>query len=107
MAQMATADYGQAHGALTKAAGMVMDAKHDFDQLSKTMDGQIANLQGKWQGAGGAAFFQLHMAWQEKQKVIVSALNEFHDSLVSTEKDNTATDEAQGQNYANFQHRIG
>ena len=41
-------DFGQAHGALTRAAGMVMDAKQDFDGLSKTLDGQIANLQGKW-----------------------------------------------------------
>ena len=100
-------EFGQAHGALTRAAGMVMDAKQDFDGLSKTLDGQIANLQGKWAGAGGAAFFQLHTAWTEKQKVIVSALNEFHDSLTRTEKDNTSTDEAQGQNFSNFQNRIG
>ncbi len=100
-------EFGQAHGALTRAAGMVMDAKQDFDGLSKTLDGQIANLQGKWAGAGGAAFFGLHQAWTEKQQVIVSALNEFHDSLVKTEKDNTATDDAQGQNFSNFQNRIG
>jgi WXG100 family type VII secretion target len=106
MAHMSN-EFGQAHGALTRAAGMVMDAKQDFDGLSKTLDGQIANLQGKWAGAGGAAFFQLHAAWTETQKVIVSALNEFHDSLVKTEKDNTSTDEAQGQNFSNFQSRIG
>jgi WXG100 family type VII secretion target len=85
----------------------VADAKADFDRLALQLDGQIQGLQGKWAGAGGTAFFGLHQAWQQKQKVIVSALNEFEASLTSTEKDNISTDEAQSANYTRTAGRLG
>ena len=104
---MAAAEMGQGQGTLTKAAGLVAEAKQDFDRMSTKLDGQIASLQGRWAGAGGQAFFTLHTAWTEKQKVIVSALNEFEASLTSTERDNVSTDEAQSQNYARNMGRLG
>ena len=61
---------GTGRSALTKAAGMVAEAKADFDGFSRKLDGQIAGLKGKWAGAGGTAFFTLHQAWTEKQNVI-------------------------------------
>lgn len=100
-------EMGQGEGTLTKAAGLVADAKQDFDRLSGKLDGQIRGLQGKWAGAGGQAFFTLHQAWTEKQKVIVNALNEFEGSLTSTEKDNISTDEAQSANYTRTAGRLG
>ncbi len=100
-------EMGQGEGTLTKAAGLVADAKQDFDRLSGKLEGQIQGLQGKWAGAGGQAFFQLHRAWTEKQKVIVSALNEFEASLTSTERDNVSTDEAQSANYTRTAGRLG
>ena len=104
---MSAAEMGQGEGTLTKAAGLVSDAKADFDRLALQLDGQIQGLQGKWAGAGGSAFFGLHQAWQEKQKVIVSALNEFEASLTSTEKDNISTDDAQSANYTRTAGRLG
>ena len=92
-------EVGQDENTLTKAAGMVADAKSDFDGLSRKLDGQIAGLKGKWAGAGGTAFFMLHRAWTEKQNVILKALNDFEISLTSTERDNLNTDEAQSANY--------
>jgi WXG100 family type VII secretion target len=86
-------EMGQGHGTLTKAAGLVEEARIDFDNLSKTLDGQIADLKGKWNGAGGQAFMVLHASWTEKHKFIVKALNDFEQSLRSTEKDNTSTDD--------------
>jgi WXG100 family type VII secretion target len=86
-------EMGQGHGTLTKAAGLVEEARNDFDSLSKTLDGQIADLKGKWNGAGGQAFMVLHAAWTEKHTFIVKALNDFEASLRSTEKDNTSTDD--------------
>lgn len=94
-----SAEMGQGEGTLTKAAGMVADAKRDFDQLSKQLEGQIQGMQGKWAGAGGTAFFQLHAAWTEKQRRIVRALDEFENSLTQTERDNISTDEGQQANY--------
>ena len=104
---MSAAEMGQGEGTLTKAAGLVSDAKADFDRLSMKLDGQIQGLQGKWAGAGGTAFFTLHQAWTEKQKVIVGALNEFEASLTSTEKDNISTDDAQMANYNRTAGRLG
>lgn len=97
-----TDDYGQGERTLSQAATLVSAAKVDFDRLSGTLEDNIAALRGKWAGAGGQAFFVLHQAWTEKQKVIVSALNEFETSLQTTERDNISTDDTQSSNY----HRV-
>ncbi len=100
-------EMGQGEKTLTRAAGLVADAKQDFDGLSKALEGKITGLQGKWAGAGGTAFFSLHQAWTEKQRVITNALNEFEASLTSTEKDNLNTDETQSSNYNRYAGRLG
>jgi WXG100 family type VII secretion target len=104
---MSAAEMGQGEGTLSKGAGLVADAKVDFDRISNKLDGQIQGLRGRWQGAGGTAFFTLHQAWTEKQKVIVQALNEFESALTATERDNVSTDEAQSANYARTTSRLG
>ncbi len=101
------AEMGQGEGTLTRAAGLVAEAKQDFDTMSKTLEGQIAGLQGKWAGAGGQAFFGLHQAWSEKQRVITRALDEFSASLTSTERDNVNTDETQSATYSKVAGRLG
>jgi WXG100 family type VII secretion target len=104
---MSSNEMGMGEGTLTKAAGLVSEAKQDFDRLSGKLEGQITALQGKWAGAGGQAFFTLHRAWTEKQKVIVNALNEFENSLVGTEKDAMSTDDTQATNYSRNLNRLG
>ena len=89
-------EFGQGEGTLSKAAGLVTDARADFNQIADKLSGQIAGVQGKWGGQGASAFFTLHTAWNEKQKVIVDALDEFSASLHSTEKRQRGTDDAQG-----------
>ncbi|WP_121257093.1 WXG100 family type VII secretion target [Nocardioides ferulae] len=101
------AEMGQGERTLSQAAGMVAEAKKDFDTFSKTLDGQIAGMRGKWAGGGAAAFFNLHQAWTEKQQIIVNALNEFENSLQTTERDNINTDETQSANYARTAGRLG
>ena len=100
-------EMGQGERTLTRAAGLVADARQDFEGLSRALEGQIAGLQGKWAGAGGTAFFSLHQAWTEKQRVITNALNEFEASLTSTERDNMGTDESQSSAYNRFAGRLG
>lgn len=100
-------EFGQGEGVLTRAAGMVADARTDFNTISNRLTGQIGAVQGKWGGAGATAFFTLHQAWTEKQKVIVDALNEFEESLGVTERDNTATDDSQRASYSSLQGRLG
>lgn len=103
---MAASEMGMGEGTLKKAARLVAGAKQDFDRLSAELDGQIGDLRGKWAGAGGQAFFVLHQAWTEKQKVIVSALNEFEASLLGTERDVMNTDDVQATTFSNFQNRL-
>lgn len=104
---MASNEMGMGEGTLTKAAQLVSGAKQDFDRMSGELEGQIADLRGKWAGAGGQAFFVLHQAWTEKQKVILQALDEFESALTVTERDNVSTDEAQSANYARTTSRLG
>lgn len=104
---MSNQDYGQGEKTLSKAAAMVQAAKGDFDKLSSKLDGQIQGLNGKWVGSGGSAFFALHAAWTEKQKIIVKALNDFEQSLTTTEKDNVSTDDTQSANYSKVSGRLG
>lgn len=100
-------EFGQGEGTLTKAAGLVTDARADFNRIADKLSGQIAGIQGKWGGQGASAFFVLHSAWNEKQKVIVDALDEFSASLHSTERDNVSTDDAQGASYTRLSGRLG
>ena len=96
---MASNEMGMGEGTLTKAAQLVSGAKQDFDRMSGELEGQIADLRGKWAGAGGQAFFVLHQAWTEKQKVI-------EQSLVGTDKDISSTDDTQAVNFNNFQSKL-
>ena len=100
-------EMGQGEQTLSRAAGMVAEAKQDFDGFSRRLDGQIAGLHGAWAGAGGTAFFALHQAWTEKQRVITGALDDFEASLRSTERDNTSTDQAQAASYHRTAGRLG
>ena len=91
---------------LSRAAGMVATARGDFDRLSAVLSDNITAQQSRWQGQGGRAFFNLHQAWTEKQRVITNALNEFEASLTSTEKDNLNTDQTQSSNYSRVAGRL-
>ncbi|MGA8256348.1 MAG: WXG100 family type VII secretion target [Nocardioides sp.] len=100
-------EYGQGEGTLTRAAGLVSDARADFNNISSRLTDQIAGVQSKWGGQGASAFFVLHQAWTEKQQTIVNALDEFANSLTSTERINTSTDDEQGSNFGRLTSKLG
>ena len=100
-------EYGQGEGTLTRAAGLVSDARADFNSLSAKLTDQISAVQGKWGGQGASAFFVLHQTWTEKQNTIVSALDEFAQSLTVTEQTNTSTDDDQGASFGRLSGRLG
>ena len=101
------AEMGQGEGTLSTAAGLVAQARQDFDGLSTSLDGRIDGLQGRWAGAGGTAFFALQRAWTERQRAITGALDGFAASLTATEKDNVATDQTQSAGFATLSGRLG
>jgi WXG100 family type VII secretion target len=98
---------GQGEGTLGRGAGLVAVAKVDLDRINGRLDAQIQGLRGRWQGAGGTAFFTLHQAWTDKQRTIVQALDSFERALTDTERDNVATDEVQSAAYARTTSRLG
>lgn len=99
-------EYGQGQGTLTRAAGLVSDARADFTSLSAKLTDQISAVQGKWGGQGASAFFILHQTWSEKQKTIVGALDEFASSLTVTERDNLNTDDEQSAGFGRLSSRL-
>ncbi|CAN5289430.1 hypothetical protein BH09ACT12_BH09ACT12_05270 [soil metagenome] len=100
-------EYGQGQGTLTKAAGLVTEAKADFNSLSAKLSNQISSVESKWGGQGATAFFTLHRTWTEKQRIIVKALDDFADSLTLTERDNVSNDEQQASNMSNLMNKLG
>ena len=104
---MSANEYGQGEKVLSRAAGMVAEAKSDFDGISKNLMGNVETLRGAWAGQGALAFQSLAQAWNEKQTKIVSALNEFEQNLVATEKDNVSTDDNQSSSMTNLQNSLG
>ncbi|CAB4705150.1 MAG: WXG100 family type VII secretion target [Actinobacteria bacterium] len=100
-------EYGQGDKTLTRAAGMVAEAKGEFDGISKTLMNNVESLKAQWGGQGSTAFQALAMAWNEKQQKIVNALNEFEANLTTTEKDNLATDDQQSASLVGLQNSLG
>ncbi|ANH37955.1 hypothetical protein I601_1520 [Nocardioides dokdonensis FR1436] len=100
-------EYGQGEKTLSRAAGMVNQARGEFDTISKNLMGNVEGLRSQWGGQGSVAFQALAMAWSEKQQKIVSALNEFESNLITTEKDNMATDDSQSTAMTSLQNSLG
>ena len=98
---------GQGEGTLSAAAAKVVDAKHDFDHLNRTLVQHLDAARASWSGRGSTAFVSLGQAWSERQRVIVGALEGFEASLRATERDNTATDDAQSAAFDRVHHRLG
>lgn len=103
---MLQGDFGQGEATLSRAAGMVSDARGDFLTLASQLSDQISALQGRWVGEGGRAFFTLHQTWSEKQRTIVNALDEFASSLTSTEQLNMNTDQDRGAGMSRLTSRL-
>lgn len=97
----------QRDGALGRAAQHVSAARHDLTALQRALGGQIASLGARWSGQGATSFHSLHRAWQEKQARITAALDDFERSLVDTDRDNMATDQAAADAASRYRARLG
>lgn len=100
-------EFGHAEGALKEIAERVIVAKEEFRKHAEVLDGQIKDIRLKWQGEGGNAFQILNEAWNEKHKVVTTALDKFHASLTETEKDNVAVDQQAGTGMNNLINKLG
>lgn len=96
-----------AQGALVQAADHVARARVDVTTLGAQLASQIDGMGARWGGEGARAFHRLHLAWQDKQRRIVGALDGFAESLQETDRDNLATDQAQADLSATLVARLG
>lgn len=100
-------EMGQALGVLSAAAVLVDEARSDLDSLDRVLTEHLTATAACWGGRGSAAFLSLGHAWTERQRTIVAALAGLEQSLRTTERDNTTTDEGQSAAFARAQHRLG
>lgn len=100
-------DYGQGDGTLTRASGLVSDARADLTGTSARLADRVSAVRGGWGGQGASAFFALHQAWAERQASVLDALDDLARALEDTERTNVATDDAQGAAFAHLVGRLG
>jgi uncharacterized protein YukE len=89
---MSTTQMWAGEGSLGRAAGLVAEARVDFDRLAADLTARIVADRSRWQGIGGRSFFALQQAWADKQRTIVAALSRFEQALLQTQSANAATD---------------
>ena len=84
---------GFGDGTIKSTGQLLAEAKVELRRLSKELQGEIDQLQGKFGGQGAQAFGVLNRAWDEKQGAIVMTLEKFEATLDETEKSMTTSDE--------------
>ena len=95
--------------ATTQAQAAVMDTTAaKFDHVNTALEGTLRHLLGEleglrtaWQGAGGASFEQVKMAWAEDQRALHRALGETATAIRTSGRqyqvsDNAAADRVGG-----------
>ena len=84
----------------TQAQAAVMQQTADrFDQVNHALQGMLRGLLGEletlrtqWQGAGGASFEQVKLAWSEDQQALHQALAETSTAIRTSGRQYVATD---------------
>lgn len=104
---MSSQQMGQAQGVLSAAARAVAEARLDLDRLDTELVRHLDEARTRWSGQGAAAFWALGLAWSDRQRTIVGALDGFAAALRSTEQLNTATDDAQAAAFGRARGRLG
>ncbi len=100
-------DLSAAAGTLRAASEQVRQARADVTTTSQRLAGQIEAIGADWGGEGARAFRQVHLAWQEKHTRIVRVLDDFAESLTSTDRDNLATDAERAEVSQRLLSRLG
>ena len=81
-------EFGQGEGTLSRAAGLVTDARADFNKIADKLSGQIAGVQGKWGGQGASAFFILHRPGTRSRRSSSTRSTSSPPRCTATERDN-------------------
>ncbi|MEV7973582.1 WXG100 family type VII secretion target [Cellulomonas sp. NPDC089187] len=102
-----SAEVAAGDGQIKRGAQIVASSKQALDGELKALEGQLSGIGSMWVGQGATAFQQLMTRWREDASKIISALNEFEQNLIGSDKDYTAQDDQQSSVFSNLQGRLG
>jgi WXG100 family type VII secretion target len=97
----------QGAGVLAQAAREVAAAQSDLDRVAHQLAARVEPMAASWRGAGGAAFFGFHQAWQEKEQRIVAILTGFAEAIDATRVTTTQVDAGESSSYRAIAGRLG
>jgi WXG100 family type VII secretion target len=86
------------HDGIVRIGERINFAQSEFTKKSNELHTQLGNMARDWQGDGGAAFGKLMVEWHARQEKITKLLQQFEDSLTTTQKTSTEQDSTQAAN---------
>lgn len=93
--------------ALTRAAGLVAEARRDLDKQCGDMRNKLMGIGAQWKGSSASAFSQVMDQWDRDARKIVTALDAFESNLKASEAAYTAEDQAQQAAFNKLSSRLG
>lgn len=91
---------GQSAGALDRASALVGAARADLLGLGGRLTARLSQTQAGWRGSGARSFAGFQLAWSERHRAIVGALDGFEAALRAAGAINLQTDTEQARVYA-------
>jgi WXG100 family type VII secretion target len=93
--------------ALTRAAGLVADARSELDAQTASLRGKLQGIGSSWKGGAATSFVQIMERWDTDTKKLISALDNFENNLRATEKSYDAVDSEQQSHFTRLSNRLG
>jgi uncharacterized protein YukE len=94
-------------GTLERAATLVGAARTDLLGLGARLGARLGDAQAGWRGGGARSFAAFHLAWSERHRAIVAALDGFEAALRGSAALNERTDAEQAAAYAGASAGLG
>lgn len=86
------------HDGIIRIGERINFAQSEFTKHGNELTTQLSNMQKDWVGEGGVAFGKLMIEWNDRQDKITKLLQQFEDSLSTTQKTSTEQDSTQAAN---------
>ena len=86
------------HDGIVRIGERINVAQSDFKKKAKDLESNLGHMATSLQGEAGTAFGKLMIEWQERQQKITSLLQQFEDSLSTTQKTSVEQDSTQAAN---------
>ncbi|MEO6512355.1 MAG: WXG100 family type VII secretion target [Nocardioides sp.] len=86
------------HDGIVRIGERINFAQSEFTKKANDLEANLGHMATSLQGEAGTAFHKLMIEWQSRQKKITTLLQQFEDSLTTTQKTSTEQDSTQAAN---------